>query len=494
MPQRQCWLALSLRGNIALSTPVAGRSTLTDAAAGLRQSAARRRAARRLAVVSSLVLIGLAGFAALVTVQGINRQLDDVVHTYEVRNQASGLTVALAEAESSQRGYVLTGDDSSLQSYERSVAGIGSRVQSLMAITQDDPAQVARIKDIVGNVASKLDEMSRSVALRKSGNVEEAEQVVQLSVDERQMEAVRETLQAFIGDENGKLAQRNAAIEWSRHWLVATIIAALAGAAFLGYLLLSRTQRQVSLLTRHQAELLIEKEELEALVLERTQGIEEARAHAERERHRVEALLKDTNHRIGNSLATVSSLLGLQLMRTKSVEVRKALEAARSRVHAVASSHRRLRLGEDLETIHADEFLLAVINDLAIGAREDKSIEIKGEIAPLVIGSRDATTMGILVAELVTNALKHGFPAGRAGTVLVQLDRDDAGVPVLSVSDDGVGIAEDQAIGEGGLGSVIIKQLSSQFGGTPMYQRPPTGGVMVSIALPNIETPGPTDV
>lgn len=472
-----------------MPTPAAATPKLTDATAGLRRGAARRRAARRLAIVSSLVLIGLAGFAALVTVQGINRQLDDVVHTYEVRNQASELTVALAEAEGSQRGYVMTGDAGSLQSYQRAVAGIGSRVQSLLAITQDDAAQVARIKDIVGNVAIKLDEMSRSVQLRKSGNIAEAEQVVQRSVDEHQMDAVRETLQAFIGDENTKLTQRNDAIEWSRRWLVATIIAALVGAALLGYLLLSRTQQQVSLLTRHQAELLTEKEALEALVEERTQGIEEARAHAEHERHRVEALLKDTNHRIGNSLATVSSLLGLQLMRSKSEEVRKALEAARARVHAVASSHRRLRLGEDLETISADEFLLAVIEDLAIGAREDKSIDIRGEIAPLVIGSRDATTMGILVAELVTNALKHGFPAGRSGTVLVQLRRNDEGVPVLSVCDDGVGIAGDQPAGEGGLGSVIIKQLANQFGGTPVYERPASGGVRVSVPLPAIEGP-----
>ena len=81
---------------------------------------------------------------------------------------------------------------------------------------------------------------------------------------------------------------------------------------------------------------------------ERTLEAEEARRHAERERERVEALLQDTNHRIGNSLATVSSLLGLQLTRTKSDEVRKALEAAQSRVQAIASGHRRLRLGPDL--------------------------------------------------------------------------------------------------------------------------------------------------
>jgi two-component sensor histidine kinase/CHASE3 domain sensor protein len=462
---------------------------VTEREAHLRRVTAKRRALRRLSVFASLVLIGLAGFAALVAVQGINRQLDDVLHTYEVRNQASELTMALAEAEGSQRGYVMTGDELSLQSYQHAVAGIGDRVQSLMAITKDDSTQVARIRDILGNVARELDDMSRSVKLRRAGQIADAEQVVQSSVDDNQMVAVRDTLQDFIAEENSKLVQRNAAIEWSRHWLVGTILAALGGAALLGYLLLSGSQRQVSRLTQHQAELLLEKEALEAVVRERTQGIEEARAHAEHERHRVEALLKDTNHRIGNSLATVSSLLGLQLMRSTSEEVRKALEAARARVHAVASAHRRLRLGEDLETTSADEFLNAVIEDLAIGARDDRSIEITGDFMPLVISARDATTMGILVAELVTNALKHGFPAGRSGTVTVRLARDGENVPVLSVCDDGIGMDEGQMAGEGGLGSVIIKQLANQFGGTPVYEPQPAGGIKVSVALVSIAEP-----
>src|SRR5690606_7440274 len=82
-------------------------------------------------------------------------------------------------------------------------------------------------------------------------------------------------------------------------------------------------------------------------------------------RQRVEALLQDTNHRVGNSLATVSSLLALQVMRSRSDEVRDALEAARLRVHAIASAHRRLRLGDDLESASASEFLTAVIEDIA---------------------------------------------------------------------------------------------------------------------------------
>src|SRR5690606_34350357 len=114
------------------------------------------------------------------------------------------------------------------------------------------------------------------------------------------------------------------------------LLAARAGAAILAYALLMRTQKQVSALPQRHRGLLTQNEALEAEVAERTRDIEEARAHAERERRRVEALLQDTHHRIGNSLATVSSLLALQRMRSKFEGVRSGLEAARPRLHAVA--------------------------------------------------------------------------------------------------------------------------------------------------------------
>jgi two-component sensor histidine kinase len=108
-------------------------------------------------------------------------------------------------------------------------------------------------------------------------------------------------------------------------------------------------------------------------------------------------------------------------------------------------------------------------------------------VEPILMGARDATTIGILVGELVTNALKHAFPDGRRGTINVQLRRSEAGVPTLTVADNGVGIPPDQDMGEGGLGSVIIKQLAMQFGGEPVYQRLEQGGTAVTVTLPAIE-------
>lgn len=451
------------------------------------ERAKRPRITQRLAVLVSLTLVVLAVVASLVLMQGIERQIDDMTRTYEVRNQARELTLALTDAESSQLGYMLTEEKRYLESYRRASAAIETRMGSLAAVVSNDAAQASRVQSIVDDIRLRADGLAQVMTLVAGQRLDEARALLTSGSSERPMEPVRLALEQFIGEENQKLLDRNWSIDASRRWLVGAIIAALIGAVVLAYVLFVRTQREVRVLAHNRSLLQSEKEVLEAHVRERTQAVEEARAHAERERERVETLLQDTSHRIGNSLATVSSLLGLQLMRSKSDEVKQALEAARSRVHAIASAHRRLRLGEDLETASADEFLDAVLQDLSTTVSDAKGVKLTGEVDAIVISARDSTTIGILVGELVTNALKHAFPEEHGGNILVQLKRDGDGVPILSVTDDGVGMAANSQPGEGGLGSVIVKQLAHQFGGVPEYQRPPTGGLRVIVPLPGIE-------
>jgi two-component sensor histidine kinase len=136
--------------------------------------------------------------------------------------------------------------------------------------------------------------------------------------------------------------------------------------------------------------------------------------------------------------------------------------------------------------------LSAVLEDIATTQTDSGRITIEGNIEAIEVSARDATTLGILVGEFVTNALKHGFPDGRHGKVDVSLYRDAEGVPTLKVSDDGIGLPEDQ--GEGGLGSVIISQLSGQFGGAPAYSKSGDSGLTVIVALPALSKPQPAPV
>ena len=441
----------------------------------------------RVGIWLSLVLVILAAVASLVLVQGIDRQNSDVEHSYDVRNQARELTIALSEAQSSQRGYVLTGDENYFEPYRRATTAVETRLASLLAATAEDQEQARKVTAMAAQIAGAMAELQRTIDLVGTGRADDARRLVQSGNEVALLDDLRRSLEQFIDEENQILYDRNREVDQWRRLLVGAIVLLLAAAVVLGYVLFSRTQKQVSTLAQTRSVLLSENELLDARVRERTQELEEARQHAEHERQRVEALLQDTNHRIGNSLATVSSLLGLQLLRSSSTEVQSALESARARVHAIAAAHRRLRLGHDLETASTDEFLDAVLEDLATTVTSSDKITISGQIDSIVIGARDATTLGILLSELVTNAIKHAFPHRNGGTIEVQLKRVND-VPTLSVRDDGIGLpVQVPGTPENGLGSVIIKQLANQFGGVPRYEGGAKGGLLVLIELPGLD-------
>jgi two-component sensor histidine kinase len=206
--------------------------------------------------------------------------------------------------------------------------------------------------------------------------------------------------------------------------------------------------------------------ELESRVAERTSELAQAAQLADHERSRAESLLTDVNHRVGNNLALVSSFLTMQLRSVKNPDAARALDAARSRVQAIASAHRKLRLGADFASVKADEVLGAVIDDIAAGLSHGDLIRISYQVEPLEINARDAVSLGVLTSELVMNAVKHAFVAGQSGEVYVVFSGETQ-VPFLEVADNGVGWNEKEINETSGLGSRIIEMVARQFGSKP---------------------------
>src|SRR5690606_13223749 len=187
-------------------------------------------------------------------------------------------------------------------------------------------------------------------------------------------------------------------------------------------------------------------EELETRVRDRTRELEIARemaeaeaSRAEYERGRVELLLREVTHRVGNNLAMVSSLLRMQQARLDDDAARSALETARGRIQTISTAQRRLRLGNDLQSTRADGLLEAVVSDLADAALDSGSITIASDFDPMIVSSRDATTLAVVLGELVSNAIKHAFDGREEGTIRTSFTIGQNGIPVMSVEDDGVG-------------------------------------------------------
>jgi two-component sensor histidine kinase len=169
-----------------------------------------------------------------------------------------------------------------------------------------------------------------------------------------------------------------------------------------------------------------------------------------------DALLHEVDHRVKNNLQLIASLILLQSRRTTDETSRQALKAVLERVTAVATVHRRLFQDDPLRFDVAD-FVRDLTGDLAVAAGRD-DLEIRLELDEVALPASSAAAFALVINELLGNALKHAFPAGRAGHIVVSLANLGTAC-VLTVADDGTGMGGRPPA----FGSTIVKLLSQQL-------------------------------
>ncbi|MBX9945571.1 MAG: PAS domain-containing protein [Reyranella sp.] len=174
-----------------------------------------------------------------------------------------------------------------------------------------------------------------------------------------------------------------------------------------------------------------------------------------------ETLLQEVPHRVSNSLQIIASILSLKAQTVQSEEIREHLQDAHRRVLSVAAVQRQLQISKNLDRISMGSYLSRLCQALAESMIGDsRPITLKIEADGGTATSTTAVSVGLIVTELVINALKHAFVDGRAGGVIVIRYHTNAPAWRLEVADDGVGMA-DQATP--GLGTSIVEALSKQL-------------------------------
>ncbi|GAA5628858.1 sensor histidine kinase RcsC [Brucella sp. NBRC 12953] len=196
-------------------------------------------------LAAALVFFVVSGLVTYVNFQGLRVANQRIVETHRAIVSLQSLLSKLQDAETGQRGYLLTGEDSYLAPYRTALAAVDGQLEKVAERTKDNPGQRERLDKLRQHVDLKLDEMAEAVALRKEQGLERALALVRSDRGKLEMDAIRETIDAMTQVENEMRSVRLAEMERAQSQaLISTILAALLGIILtlvIGYLLRKAT-------------------------------------------------------------------------------------------------------------------------------------------------------------------------------------------------------------------------------------------------------------
>jgi chemotaxis protein methyltransferase CheR len=187
-------------------------------------------------------------------------------------------------------------------------------------------------------------------------------------------------------------------------------------------------------------------------------------------------LLHEMEHRIANSLQIIASILLLKADAVASEETRLELQDAHKRVMSVAAVQSHLHAVDGIEQIDVAAYLAKLTAGLAasmIGPQHGIAIDVNADKGTLP--TTQAVSLGLIVTELVINAIKYAFPTGRLGARILVTFQFDGSDWKLSVCDNGAGRGTEAPSVSGGLGTVIVAALAKQLGAQLQEVSGPTG-------------------
>lgn len=178
-----------------------------------------------------------------------------------------------------------------------------------------------------------------------------------------------------------------------------------------------------------------------------------------------EVLLKEVHHRVKNNLQVISSLLTLQARESDDPAVAGLFQESQGRIRSMALIHEQLYRSEDLSRIDFAQYVARLSEQLSRSAGAAlRGVMVHVDVEPVPLALDVAIPCGMIVNELVSNAMKHAFPAGRSGRIDVEF-RVVEGKHELIVSDNGVGLEPGDPLETKSLGLKVVAALVRQLGG-----------------------------
>jgi len=197
-----------------------------------------------------------------------------------------------------------------------------------------------------------------------------------------------------------------------------------------------------------------------------------------------EILLKEIHHRVKNNLQVISSLLSIQSRSINDKKAKEAIVEGRTRVHSMSLIHQDLYKKDNLTGIRMDRYLGSLTKDLLDTYNiSEGMIILDNQIEPLKLDVDSVIPMGLIVNELMSNALKYAFPENRDGKIAVLLKEQGASL-LLQVSDNGIGMKEQQINSNSeSFGYTLIRAFKNKLDAKIDIQS--EGGTVVSLVINN---------
>jgi len=403
------------------------------------------------------------GFLALIVIVGTtiwlvergNNLFERSALQRTIRVTAVELRDHLRTAESSQRGFLLTGNQIYLAPYDTAKTRARQELDDLGRMIATDAPNRAMLPRLSEAVGEKIADMDSSIELKSAGRDGEAMALLQSNRGKALMDEINVFLYGaiLIADESGTLdsaeQQRNASLlRWISAGSAVVIILVVFAVAFTVY--------------RNGQNLKLARDEVRAINLTLEERVKTRTADLAMARERAEVLLVEVNHRVANSLQLVAVLVRMQMRAVTDPAAQNALRETQSRINAISLIHKSLYTSGDVTNVALKDYLGAMLSNLETAMKKDGHTAIlKCYLESVSLRTDASVNLGVAVQELVTNAFKYAYPDEKTGEVRVRLKRLGDGKAELTVEDDGVGIAPNAAHAGTGLGSKIIQTMAS---------------------------------
>ena len=391
-----------------------------------------------LAVLAACLLIGIneAGYKQSVAA------MQDMAQAQNIRTGLTTLLKLMLNAETGQRGFLLTGDPKYLAPYESALTEVNQNMSTLRELYAPDPGELTEFSRLSQDVSGKMTEMAVSVRMRKQGQEDGWKAVLLTDVGKEQMDAIRDQTSKLIAQSARKMSvnqdQVVRALQLSRIGIA--LVAMIGLLAFYMYLLQSTALRAAG--QREQESLKRERDQLERQVRERTESLAALATHLQQVREEERGHLARELHDELGSLLTAAKL---DVARLKSRQANASPEAAERMQHLTDTLNSGIALSRRIiEDLHPSSLshlgLVASLEILAQEFGERGGLSITTDLEAVELGGSAQLTIYRLLQESLTNIGKYA----QAQHVTISLQNFDSYINV-EVKDDGKGFDTTQA-------------------------------------------------